>query len=93
MRPGVWLIAAFWGTLYQIALSPLRWADNTAKGIADRVAKDMELNADDEEKRPLSKEEAAGLYQGATRMLAGIAQPWRQQLKNGDLPDRGETHC
>ncbi|OBQ34767.1 MAG: hypothetical protein AN484_26530, partial [Aphanizomenon flos-aquae WA102] len=91
--PGVWLIAAFWGTLYQIALSPLRWADNTAKGIADRVAKEMELNADDEEKRPLSKEEAAGLYQGATRMLAGIAQPWRQQLKNGDLPDRGETHC
>ena len=89
----MWLIAALWGTLFQIALSPLRWADNTAQGIADRITKDMEQNAEEEEKRPLNREEAASLYKGATRMLAGISQPWRPQLKNGDLPANGETHC
>ncbi|OBQ33767.1 MAG: hypothetical protein AN484_27050, partial [Aphanizomenon flos-aquae WA102] len=65
--------AALWGTLFQIALSPLRWADNTARDIADRVTEGMEANAAKEcERGQRQREEAVSLYEGATKMLADI---------------------
>ena len=35
---GPWILASIWGTLYSLALSPVRWADEAAK----RIAKDVE---------------------------------------------------
>ena len=36
---GVWVLAAVWGTLYQLIFTPIRWADSTA----GKMAKDVEL--------------------------------------------------
>jgi hypothetical protein len=33
----LWLLAAFWGTLLQIALSPVRWPNNAAYESVQRV--------------------------------------------------------
>jgi len=34
---GVWVLGAVWGALFQILVSPIRWADKAAKEVADRV--------------------------------------------------------
>lgn len=34
---GVWVLGAVWGALFQILISPIRWADKAAKEVADRV--------------------------------------------------------
>ncbi len=36
---GVWLLAAFWGTLFQLAVSPFNWIDRTIK---ERWARKLE---------------------------------------------------
>lgn len=34
---GVWVLGAVWGALFQILISPVKWADKAAKEVADRV--------------------------------------------------------
>jgi hypothetical protein len=87
--PGVWLLGALWGTLFQIALSPLRWADRTAAKIGDRVGRTMEAEADKEAAEPLHLEkEAAHLYLNAQRMLNGMTPPppWRRAVGEVSSP-------
>ena len=45
---GVWVFAAVWGTLYQLIITPIRWADSTA----GKMAKDMELRMNQEAEEP-----------------------------------------
>ena len=45
---GPWILAAVWGTVYHVLITPVRWADNTARNIAEEVGHQMEVEATDE---------------------------------------------
>ena len=45
---GVWVLTAVWGTLYQLIITPITWADSTA----GRMAKDVELRMKQEAEEP-----------------------------------------
>ncbi len=52
---GLWLLGAFWSLPFQLVISPVRWANEAASDVADRVAVDMESQAHmDNEKRSVS---------------------------------------
>jgi hypothetical protein len=54
-RRGLWLLGAFWSLPFQLIINPVRWANEAASEVADRVAMDMESQAHmDEEKRRMS---------------------------------------
>ena len=42
---GPWIFAAVWGTVYHIMLTPVKWADDTARHIAENVGQQMENEA------------------------------------------------
>ena len=42
---GPWIFAAVWGTVYHVLITPVRWADDTARHIADNVGQQMEDEA------------------------------------------------
>ena len=42
---GVRVLAALWGTLYQLIIIPIRWADKTSEEMASNVGKQMESKA------------------------------------------------
>jgi hypothetical protein len=44
---GYWIMAAFFRSVYQILITPLQWADDTAKGLAERVERSMVEGAED----------------------------------------------
>jgi hypothetical protein len=52
---GLWLLGAFWSRPFQlpVIISPVRWANEAATDVADRVAVEMESQAhmDDEKWR------------------------------------------
>ena len=67
---GVWVFAAVWGTLYQLVITPIRWADNTA----EQMARDVEMRMNQEAEEPFiyprrkldqAKDEAKPLYKMA----------------------------
>ena len=73
---GVWVLAAVWGTLYQLVITPIRWADDTA----GRMAKDVEWRMEQEAEAgfmcqiPMRRlretgEDAWPLYQGDCKMI------------------------
>jgi hypothetical protein len=60
---GIWVLTAFWGTLFQLAISPFSWIDAAMEGVGVRVGQMMETEAAQEpeerepEKRSLSLED------------------------------------
>ena len=42
---GPWILAAFWGTAFQLLISPIRWVDRNAALVAARVEATMEAEA------------------------------------------------
>ncbi len=60
---GLCLLGAFWSLPFQLIISPIRWANEGATEVADRVAVDMESQADmDEEKRRMSSYPSSMLH-------------------------------
>jgi hypothetical protein len=52
---GLWLLDVFWSLPFQMIISPVRWANESATEVVDRVAVDMESRAHmDDEKRRMS---------------------------------------
>jgi hypothetical protein len=45
---GLWVLAAVWGTLFQLAISPFSWMDAAMAGVGERVGQMMENEADRE---------------------------------------------
>jgi hypothetical protein len=39
------VLTAFWGTLFQLAISPFSWVDAAMEGVGVRVGQMMETNA------------------------------------------------
>jgi hypothetical protein len=50
---GVWVLNAFWGTLFQLAVSPFNWIDKVMEDIARKVGRML----DEEAGREPEKEE------------------------------------
>jgi hypothetical protein len=42
---GMWLLTAFWGTLFQLAVSPFNWIDIVMEDVARRVGKMLDNKA------------------------------------------------
>jgi hypothetical protein len=42
---GIWVLTAFWGTLFQLAISPFSWVDAAMEGVRVRVGQMMETEA------------------------------------------------
>ncbi len=63
---GIWVLTAFWGTLFQLAISPFSWVDAAMEGVGVRVGQMMESEAAQEEreteKRSLSLEDLRRKY-------------------------------
>jgi hypothetical protein len=65
---GIWVLTAFWGTLFQLAISPFSWVDAAMEGVGVRVGQMMETEAAREpeeretEKRSLSLEDLRRKY-------------------------------
>jgi hypothetical protein len=52
---GLWLLGVFWSLPFQLIISSVRWANEAATEVVDRVTEDMESWAHmDESKRRLS---------------------------------------
>ncbi len=39
---GIWVLTAFWGTLFQLAISPFSWVDAAMEDVGVRVGQMME---------------------------------------------------
>jgi hypothetical protein len=65
---GIWVLTVFWGTLFQLAISPFSWIDAAMEGVGVRVGQMMETEAAREpeerepEKRSLSLEDLRRKY-------------------------------
>ena len=77
---GVWVLAAVWGTLYQLIITPIRWADSTA----GKMAKDVEMRMKQEAEEPFlyprlqivkAKEEAKPIYKMAQELFRKDQSP------------------
>ena len=75
---GEWVLAAEWGTLYQLIITPIRWADSTAGRMA------MELRMNQEAEEPFlyprlqivkAKEEAKPIYKRAQELFRKDQSP------------------
>ncbi len=42
---GIWVLTAFWGTLFQLEISPFSWVDAAMEGVGVRVGQMMETEA------------------------------------------------
>jgi hypothetical protein len=42
---GVWVMTAFWGTLFQLAITPFTWMEEAMEGVGERVGQMMETEA------------------------------------------------
>ena len=51
----MWVLAVLWGTLYQLIITPIRWADKTAEEMACNAGKQMEDEAEQSFLYPLKK--------------------------------------
>jgi hypothetical protein len=51
---GIWVLTAFWGTLFQLAVSPFNWIDAAMEDVGIKVGQMMETEAarEPEEKEP-----------------------------------------
>ena len=74
------VLAAVWGTLYQLIITPIRKADNTA----GRMAKDVELRMNQEAEDPFlylrlqivkAKEEAKPIYKRVQELFRKDQSP------------------
>ncbi len=68
----MWILAKFWGMLFQLAVSPFNWIDRIMEGVGEKVG------------RMLNKEASRGQNAretGVESMIEGLKKkyPWRMQ--------------
>ena len=49
------MLAAFWGTLYQLIITPIQWADKTTEEMSRNVGQQMEKEAEQSFLHPLKQ--------------------------------------
>ena len=92
---GLWILAAVYGTAYQLVLMTIRWADNTAEQIDREEINSMEQEADQKEFYPIrqfktAKEEAKPLFELAHKLFPHKCD---KSVEGGEIPaavPRGE---
>ncbi len=81
---GLRLLGAFWSLPFQLIISPVRWANEAATEMADRVAVDMESQAHmDGEKRRMSGYPSTMLHEmrGGQSLYPPYVPRWAQRSK------------
>ena len=78
---GPWIFAAVWGTVYHIMLTPVKWADDTARHIAENVGQQMENEANDDSVYPTGQ-----LRRLKERAMTAIGR----QTESYDVPNTRE---
>jgi hypothetical protein len=56
---GVWVLTAFWGTLFQLAVSPFNWIDGMMEDVARRVGRMLDNEATRESNSKETEEHVA----------------------------------
>jgi hypothetical protein len=64
---GVWVLTAFWGMLFQLAVSPFNWIDGMMEDVAQRVGVMLE-------REPPVRQQEKKLRSGAWRIFAGSSR-------------------
>ncbi len=78
---GIWVLTAFWGTLFQLAISPFSWIDAAMEGVGVRVGQMMETEAAREpEERETEKRVCAWRTCGRSTRGGGVAMGRRGHL-------------
>ena len=95
----MWVLEAVWGTLYQLVITPIRWADDTAGRMAKDVERRMEHEAEagsmceipmrrlreaGEDARPLYQVAAGSSEERSQGLLPGDWRPTRAMESNQD---------
>ena len=88
---GLWVFAAFYGTLFQLAMVPVRWAGKVAEDVGDRVGDGMELEAKKRKQAthtyPLLED---GQEEGRQVKLTSTGARYFWHTKTGDEAARAE---
>ncbi len=58
---GIWVLTAFWGTLFQLAISHFSWVDAAMEGVGVRVGQMMETEAAREPEEGKAKKKSMSL--------------------------------
>jgi hypothetical protein len=95
---GVWLMTAFWGTLFQLAITPFTWMEEAMEGVGERVGQMMETEAgwelEDEgpKRKALSMEDLRRRYPWWPS--GGASKGPSTLIEMEPLPESGEvTRC
>ncbi len=60
----MWVLTAFWGTLFQLAISPFNWIDKVMEDVGKKVGKMLDEEVGwDQEKKELDEPDLEGLKQ------------------------------
>jgi hypothetical protein len=60
----LWVLTAFWGTLFQLAISPFNWIDKVMEDVGKKVGKMLDEEVGwDQEKKELDEPDLEGLKQ------------------------------
>ncbi len=58
---GVWVLTAFWGTLFQLAVTPFTWMEEAMEGVGERVGQMMESEASREPEDDIPRRRAISM--------------------------------
>jgi hypothetical protein len=83
----VWVLTAFWGTLFHLAVSPFNWIDKVMKDVAHRVGRmlDEEAGREPEGEEAANKPNLEGLKKKYLWLLNG-----HQDKKPASFPKKAD---
>jgi hypothetical protein len=85
---GIWVLTALWGTLFQLAISPISWLDAAMEGVRERVGQMMETEADREPEEEKSRRRTLGM-EDLRRKYSWWPSGERKEGQPGSLIDVG----
>jgi hypothetical protein len=81
---GVWVLAAFWGTLFQLAVSPLNWIDQVMEEVGEKVGKMLSEEASIDKNMKETGEETT--IEGLTKKYPGWKPTAHRGVESVDAP-------
>ncbi len=80
----VWILTAFWGTLFQLAVSPFNWIDKVMEGVGQKVGRMLGEEAGrDQDKEEVDEPNLEGLRKKYLWWLMG-----HQEDKSATSPEK-----
>ncbi len=66
-------MTAFWGTLFQLAVTPFTWMEEAMEGVGERVGQMMESEASREPEDDIPRRQAISMEDLRRKYLGGLA--------------------